>query len=166
MQPLKKIHINGLMILGLSFGLLLSTVASANYAEETRVLAENGDVESQQLMGLLYKNGIDIEQNYHEAFKWFEKAANQGDIPSQIILGFMYGDGEGVRQNNKKAFEWTQKAANLGDAFAQIHIGLFYEYGKGIQIDKAQAKEWYGKACDNGDQGGCNKYRELNEQGY
>lgn len=166
MQLLKRAHTNGLMILVLSLGLLVSTVASAGYVEETRALAENGDIESQNMMGLLYKNGIDVEKNYHEAFKWFEKAANQGDISSQIVIGYMYGDGQGVRQNHKKAFEWTQKAANQGDAFAQVHLGLFYEYGVGVRLDKTQAKEWYGKSCDNGNQHGCDKYRELNEQGY
>ena len=163
MKSIKETRTKVLMVLGLSFGLMVSTVASG-YVEETRALAEKGDVKSQETMGLLYKNGIDVDKNYHEAFKWFERAANQGDISSQIVMGYMYGEGQGVRQNDKKAFEWTQKAANKGDAFAQIRLGLFYEYGIGVRLDKTQAKEWYGKSCDNGDQNGCDYYRKLNRK--
>ena len=31
---------------------------------------------------------------------------------------------------------------------------------------KKVAKKWYGEACDGGDQGGCDNYKKLNQQGY
>lgn len=45
-------------------------------------------------------------------------------------------------------------------------IGLMYDYGVGITQDEEVAKGWYGKSCDNGQQLGCDRYRELNEEGY
>lgn len=41
-----------------------------------------------------------------------------------------------------------------------------YGEGKGVRQSHTIAKEWFGKACDNGDQGGCDAYKTLNEEGY
>ena len=41
-----------------------------------------------------------------------------------------------------------------------------YEYGFGVKQNKQVAKKWYGEACDGGDQGGCDNYKKLNQQGY
>jgi TPR repeat protein len=41
---------------------------------------------------------------------------------------------------------------------------MLYAEGKGVKQDYVEVKELFGKACDLGDQGGCDGYRELNEQ--
>ena len=68
-----------------------------------------------------YDNGEGLEQDFKEAVKRYQKAADQGDAEAQINLGLMYENGEGVEQDDKEAVKWYQKAADQGDALAQ-HI--------------------------------------------
>ena len=78
----------------------------------------------------------------------------------------MYGHGYGIRQDYKQAFNWFAKAAAQNNAMAQSNIAALYYNGQGVRQSYSLAKEWSGKACDNGDQYSCDKYRELNQQGY
>ena len=89
-------------------------------------------------------------ENYTEAFKCFQKAAEQGNALAQCNLGFMYEDGRGVKQDYFKAFEWWQKAAEQGNALAQYNLGVMYQYGQGVKQDYFKAVEWYQKAAEQG----------------
>lgn len=101
MQSLKNIVINGLMVIGLSFGLMMSSVASNDfYWYETQ--AEQGNVSSQTMIGIMYLNGEGVSKDLQQSFIWFEKAAKQGDSVAQTNIGMMYDLGQGVRQDKKK----------------------------------------------------------------
>ena len=102
-------------------------------------------------------------ENYTEAFKCFQKAAEQGYAPAQSGLGFMYQYGQGVKQDYFKAVEWYQKAAEQGDAQAQYNLGIMYKNGLGVKQNYTKAKEYFGLACDNKNQAGCDMYRKLNQ---
>ena len=102
-------------------------------------------------------------ENYTEAFKCFQKAAEQGYAPAQYNLGNMYDSGQGVKQDYFKAVEWYQKAAEQGDASAQYNLGVMYYNGQGVKQDYAKTKEYFGLACDNKDQDGCDMYKMLNQ---
>ena len=78
----------------------------------------------------------------------------------------MYENGYGVKQDYLKAKEWWEKAAAQGYLDAQFNLGVMYDNGFGVKQDKKVAKKWYGEACDGGDQGGCDNYKKLNQQGY
>ena len=53
-----------------------------------------------------YDNGEGLEQDFKEAVKRYQKAADQGDARAQGNLGVMYEMGEGVEQNSKEAWKW------------------------------------------------------------
>lgn len=53
----------------------------------------------------------------------------------------------------------------MGYADGCNNLGVLYANGQGVRQDKGAAKEYFGKACDLGNQGGCNNYKILNEQG-
>nr|WP_181718316.1 tetratricopeptide repeat protein [Psychrobacter sp.]QJS05259.1 sel1 repeat protein [Psychrobacter sp.] len=108
--------------------------------EETKVLAEQGDMEAQFNMGFTHYNGIEkgdgkeytvITRGYEKAFEWFTKAAEQGHADAQNNLGLMYKAGLGVSHDDYVAFEWFTKAAEQGHADAQNNLGLLYRDGKG-----------------------------------
>lgn len=145
---------------------MLSVSATALDFNQTQRLANQGVVEAQNILGLLYKEGDGVRQDYGKAVEWFKKAADQGYASGQYNMGYAYSSGQGVRQDYSKALEWFKKAADQNNNFAQFHIGAIYEIGQSVRHNKATAKEWYGKACDNGNQIGCNNYKRLNEQGY
>jgi len=164
-QSLKNIVINGFIVLGLSFGLMVSATADYSF-EEIEAGAKRGDSIAQNILGFYYHEGKGVRQDYAKAFYWHQKSANQGDSDDQFYVGHYYISGEGVRQDYSKGLEWLKKSANQNNTSAQALIGLLYAYGKGVRQNKTTAKEWYGKACDNGDQNGCDDYKILNEQGY
>lgn len=166
MQALKNIVINGVVILSLLFGLKVPATAAGPTFEEVKALAEKGDSQAQGMLGMYYENGTSVRQDYSKAIEWYQKSANQGDIFSQFSMGYAYSKGQGVRQNHSRALEWFKKADAQNSPTAQAYIGLMYKLGEGVRQNKTTAKEWYGKSCDNGYQGGCDSYRELNEQGY
>ena len=86
-----------------------------NNIEAIKKMAEQGDADAQNKLGVCYKLGLaDITQNYEEAVKWFTKAASQGFSKAQSNLAFRYLYGEGVAQNSKLAVDLFKKAADQG----------------------------------------------------
>lgn len=49
-------------------------------------MAQQGDVESQVIVALLYETGRGVETNLTEAAKWYLKAANEGDFMAFLIV--------------------------------------------------------------------------------
>jgi TPR repeat protein len=80
-------------------------------------------------MGLMYREGRGVQQNYPEALKWFRKAADQGHANAQFKLAAMYQTGTGVPHNFTEAFKWFRKAAEGGEVAAQILVAEYYFNG-------------------------------------
>lgn len=113
--------------------------------------AENGDVDSQFNLGLLYDNGQGVEQDDKIAAIWYKKAAEQGHAKAQFYLGNMYEDGQGVPQNDEDAVYWYRRAAVQGYTDAQFNLALMYENGDGVQQNYKEAIQWLRKAAKQGD---------------
>lgn len=171
MKQLKKNITNGLMVLGLAFGLVTPVWSALSDADAKMIKwaerqAANGDVDTQVNLATLYYSGTLVDKDYVKAFDLYKRAAEKGNVDAQGNVGNMYFYGQGVKQDRFKAFEWYKKAAEQGSPGAQGMVGLLYLNGEAVRQDKFKAKSWLGKSCDNGIQLSCDKYRELNEQGY
>jgi hypothetical protein len=57
-------------------------------------------------LGFLYDQGYGVEQNEHEAFAWFHRAALRGQAKAQYNLALMYDMGQGVKQSDEGAATW------------------------------------------------------------
>ena len=112
--------------------------------------ANAGDISACAYLGKMYYEGTGVAQNYNEAFKCFQKAADNGVTGAYTWLGVMYYDGQGVAQNYEKAFLWTKKAAENGAANAYVGLGVMYCNGQGVVQNYNEAFKWYQKAADNG----------------
>jgi len=112
--------------------------------------AEQGDAKAQFELATAYFKGIDIEQDYQQAFKWYQKAAEQGMPAAQHNLGHVYTQGLGVSPDNEQAVYWYRKAAEQGDWRAQNNLANAYRLGKGVAQDDQQAVKWYQKAAEHG----------------
>ena len=66
----------------------------------------------------------------------------------------------------KTALQIFEELSYKNNAKAKYNLGVMYDNGFGVKQDKKVAKKWYGEACDGGDQGGCDNYKKLNQQGY
>jgi len=82
---------------------------------ETYTAALRGDSEAQFLVGVIYSEGINVEQNLTSAAKWYEKSAKQGHVDAAFNLAIMYAEGRGVQADETKAMMWLERAAYLGD---------------------------------------------------
>jgi len=75
-------------------------------------------------LGAMYEKGEGVPQDYKEAVKWYQLAAEQGDADAQYNLGLMHSNGQGISQNDKEAIKWYRLAAEQGNALAQDELNL------------------------------------------
>ena len=85
-------------------------------------LANNGDLISQNFLGIQYYLGLGIERNLELAKKWYEVAASQGFADAQYNLGLMYMNGEFVEQDFLTASMWFYAASENGNNNAKKRI--------------------------------------------
>ncbi|MBI3707895.1 MAG: SEL1-like repeat protein [Proteobacteria bacterium] len=111
-------------------------------------LAEQGSVEAQRTVGIMYRNGMGVPANFNEALKWYRKAADQGDAAAENNIGSLYESGSGVPQDHAEAAKWFRRAAEKGYGPAQYNLALFYEEGRGVPKSAEDAVAWYRKAAD------------------
>jgi TPR repeat protein len=67
---------------------------------------------AQTALGVLYHQGLGVENDEAEAMRWFRKAADQNDAWGQVEVGNLYENGEGVERNYTEALRWYRMAAN------------------------------------------------------
>ena len=95
----------------------MCSVSSSGWAEtfeEIKEMAEQGNVNAQVAIGLMYETGEGVVQDYKQAFKWCMKAAEQGIHLAQYSLGSMHGNGIGVVQDYVRGYMWFNLAAANG----------------------------------------------------
>ena len=66
-------------------------------------------------LGFMHYQGECTEQDYTEALKWFEKAAEQGLPGAMMTLGMMAESGQGMDPNPELAQQWYQKATEASE---------------------------------------------------
>ncbi len=120
------------------------------YIDALKRHAIANDAEAQLELGDCYYNGRGVNQDYTEAVKWYQTAAEQGHAKAQFYLGVCYDNGEGVRQDYEEAVKWYRKAAEQGDASDQYNLGVCYEQGLGIPQSRNDAIKWYKKVAKQG----------------
>lgn len=126
----------------------------ADYATavgEWQPLAQQGDVDAQYYLGLLYDFGHGVPQDFTMARHWYENAAVQGHTGAQANLGSLYEAGRGGPQDFNLAVTWYRRSAERGHEVAQRRLGLMYERGSGVPKDFAVAQTWYILATAHGD---------------
>lgn len=76
-------------------------------------------MEAQNNLGILYHEGMGVEQDYRLAFQWYQKAAEQGHALAKGNIGNLYRDGNGVEKSRLQAIYWYLKADRAGYKKAQ-----------------------------------------------
>ena len=80
-----------------------------------RKVADQGDTDAQYNLGIMYRDGEGVPEDYAQAATWFRKSAVQGDARAQVSLGIMYTNGSGVPQDYVLAHMWSNLAASQGN---------------------------------------------------
>jgi len=85
---------------------------------------------------------LGVQQNYPEAAKWFQLAADKGDADAMNMLGVMYAQGLGVTRDGRNAIKLFAQSAYLGCSSAMVNLGVLYAAGRGVKHDNALAYTW------------------------
>ena len=110
-------------------------------------LEENAD--AQYRFGLIYYSGNGVEQNYHEALKWWLKSAEQGHVYAQYGLGMMYLEGKGIH-DPREAVRWLKKAADQDFPAAIESLKLLKESSKYAIYNRKEVINWIKNKAENG----------------
>ena len=96
------------------------------------------------MLGLQYATGSGVSQDYAEAIKWFQKAAEQGHAVAKLHLGAMYAEGRGVPQDYVRAYMWFDLAKAQGEQKATEPLDMAARRMTPAQIAEAQklARDW------------------------
>jgi TPR repeat protein len=113
-------------------------------------LADDGDAESQYLLGTIFQDGYGIPQDFTEAAKWYSFAADQNHASAQLNLAALYYLGNGVPQDYQAAYDWSRLSAIQSNESAQFTLGLLYQYGDAVEQNNTKSHMWYNIAYANG----------------
>lgn len=122
------------------------------------LVGSNGEAEF--YLGLMYQEYRGVPQDYAEAIRWYQLAADQGNARAQYNLGNMYESGKGVLQNYLEAFRFYHLVAEQGHAspaLAQYRLGSMYQNGQGVTQNNVLAHMWYNIAAFIGSSSGYSR---------
>jgi len=88
--------------------------------------------EAQYNCGLSLYQGKGVPQDYHQAYLWFHRSAEQGFGMAQYNVGVMHYQGQGVQKDVQEAVKWFRLAAAQGHAEAQFTLGRIYVDGQHV----------------------------------
>lgn len=110
-------------------------------------LAEQGNVEAQLRLGLMYRNGLGVRSDSAKAMKWLRLAADQDNAEAQFVLSNIYF----WREDYAEEFKLLLRSAEHGYVYAQDYLGNMYAFGLGdVPMDKVKAYLWYDRAAAQG----------------
>ncbi|MEO0399330.1 MAG: tetratricopeptide repeat protein [Pseudomonadota bacterium] len=102
-------------------------------AEQTALLICAGaqiakNIDSQNVLGIMYATGLGVKQNTDFALNWLEAAAQRGDADASWNLAMMYGTKTVLSsvlicdavQNAERADSYLREAANAGHPAAKV----------------------------------------------
>ena len=93
-------------------------------------LAKLGNIESQYLLGVLYRNGHGLKKEPKKAFHWFLQAARKKHVKAQYEIALMYKDAISTEQDIDKAIYWFKKAASQNHLKAKRHLKILKSNAK------------------------------------
>lgn len=109
-------------------------------------LAEQGDAESQFLLGQMHHQGLGVPEDAAKADRWFRLAAAQGHAEALFGLGALH-----FSENPSDSADLFRLAAEQGHAGAQLMLGTMYASGDALQQDRIEAVRWFRLAAEQGD---------------
>ena len=114
--------------------------------------AKTGDAAAQWEMGHRYSLGCGVLKDATEAFKWYNKAAEQEYDLALFDLGCCYKDGVGVPKNYGEAIKYFRKSAEKNYGPAQYELGLYFKNMASCSHTDAaiHALYWFSLAAEDG----------------
>jgi uncharacterized protein len=112
--------------------------------------ANQGDVESQDIIGWTYVTGDGVSTDVVAGMRWLTRASESGSDDATTKLGVMYWEGVGVARDEKLAERWFRAAAGRGYPEAENNLGLLLEQTAQDDDQLTEAAHLYRRAADAG----------------
>lgn len=106
-------------------------------------LAEQGDAESQNILGSGYQHGFWGEIDFKQAKYWFQKSADQGFAEGIYNLGSLYF----LNDDHKIALPFFEKAAKLNEPNSLNMLGIYYKNGIIFEKNSEKSLDYFRKAA-------------------
>ncbi|MDP1602349.1 MAG: endopeptidase IV [Legionella sp.] len=113
-------------------------------------------------LGFIYDT---VDNDYLNAEKNYNLAANAGDAIGRYNLGLLYENGKGIPVDNQKAQALYLEAANQGYPNAMTQLAELYFKGVKGERNEEEALNWYKKAASLGESGAMYQLGLLSETG-
>jgi len=129
----------------------IAIVRTSAGAQPFEIAAAKGDAESENTLGLMYRDGTNgLRRDYARAVHYFRLAADQGNTNAEANLGVAFLFGHGVPKDAAQALHYFQLSAASGNSSAEAGLGFIYEFGDGVTADSAQALQHYLRSANSG----------------
>jgi uncharacterized protein len=92
----------------------------------------------------------EVAQDFEEAIKWYQLAADQDNPDAQFNLGLMYLKGHGVAQDHERGIDLIERASEHDHPAALYHLGLAYDLGDGVEPNDDYSNNNYEIAAEHG----------------
>ncbi len=133
------------------FAPALPVQAEVSFIKYLRLSADQGEAESQFILGLAYRDGWEgIVRAGSTAAKWREMAAELGDLRPTLVLGLLQREQDRVAKDEAQGIKWLSQAAGQGDDYARVILGDILLEGDGVPADWLRGKEWIRKSAQAG----------------
>jgi TPR repeat protein len=87
-------------------------------------LAENGDTDAQNYLGITYSLGMGVSRDYKQSLAWYERAAKAGHADAQRNYGDMINFGRGIQKDQYQAYKWYFASSQQGNEKALRQLEL------------------------------------------
>jgi localization factor PodJL len=115
-----------------------------------RAAALKGDATAAYEIATRFADGKGVAQNFDEAAKWFDRAAQAGVVPAIFRLGTFYEKGLSVKKDADIARRYYLQAAERGNAKAMHNLAVLDADGGGKGANYKSAAQWFRKAAERG----------------
>jgi hypothetical protein len=112
-----------------------------------RKAADQGFQPAQQVLHVMYANGIGVQKDSREADNWLKKSLAPRQTSDLERAANRLLEDPALREY---ALTYYRRKAEGGDAFAQLVLGTFYMHGNGVAKDAKIGIEWLQKAASQG----------------
>jgi TPR repeat protein len=126
---------------------------------------DDGDGESCNVLGKLYRRGERVEKDLGRAFELFKRSCAGGSTKGCVNLGNAYRSGEGVAKDDVRATGLFREACEAHDDFGCTRLGDQYRDGRGVQQSYGQAIALFTQACGRAHGSACLNLGVLHARG-
>lgn len=111
-------------------------------AKWLRKAADQGNMEGEFVLGLLYFDGNGVPKDIKRAVTLLRRAAKQGLLRPQYMLIFLYADGIATRPDARKAAYWLKGKPVTDAGKADNLLGNFFNHGFKVEVDGLETLSW------------------------